>query len=316
MSDNIKKHHVTEEQVKMRLDQFLQTHVEGHSRSYIQKLIKDGSIRVNNTICNKKHYSLKEDDIVEISIPENKKLDLKPENIPLKIIYEDDDYLVINKPPNMVVHPSAQSQEGTLVNALLAYCKDSLSGIGGVERPGIVHRLDKDTSGLLIIAKNDFAHAYFSELFAKKTIKKTYLALVKNAMPSESGTIDSPIARRHTDRKKMGISIQGKPAVTHYKQIKNYNNCTFIEVKIETGRTHQIRVHVSSLQHPIIGDVTYGDPKINKKFKQEHNLQRMFLHAHKLEFIPPRKKEVQTFVAELPNDLQKALDSLDTKKAA
>lgn len=307
---------VTEENNNKRLDYFLHDQLPSFSRNHLQKMISDGCVCINEQKITKKHTKLKTDQSVQISIPQNKKLDLKSENIELDIIHETEDYLIINKPPNMVVHPSTQSQEGTLVNALLAYCKDSLSGIGGIERPGIVHRLDKDTSGLIVIAKNDYAHHYFSEMFAQKTIKKTYIALVKGRMPSESGTIDAPIGRRHTDRKKMGISIQGKKAVTHYTEQAFYGNCSLLKLTIETGRTHQIRVHVSSLQHPIIGDVTYGDPKINKQFKKEHNSQRMFLHAHELTFIPPKEKSSKTFKAPLPEDLQEVINSLESKKAA
>lgn len=290
-----------------RLDKFLSEKLPNLTRTYIQKLIKNGDILVNNKKVNA-HYKTKIDDKVQINIPKPKKTQAKPEKIPLDIIHEDKNILVINKPAGLVVHPAPSGHKtGTLVNAILHHCKD-LSGISGELRPGIVHRLDKNTSGLLIIAKNDKAHQDLSNQIKNRKVKKIYWALIKGKISPKEGSIEAPIGRSAKNRKKMDIkwSKKGKYALTHYKVLKEFADCSLLEIQIITGRTHQIRVHLSAINHPIIGDTEYGNPKINKIFA-EKGLKRQFLHAKELSFKKPGTGKKVTFSSELPKELKNLL---------
>ena len=251
---------VEKEYENIRLDKLIANKYSDLSRTNIQKLIDDNKITVNNKV-QKASYKVMEKDEIKIEEIEAKTIDLKPQNIPLDIIYEDDDIIVINKQKGLVVHPANGNPDGTLVNAIMAICKDSLSGIGGEIRPGIVHRLDKDTSGLIIVAKNDKAHINLSEQIKNREVKKTYIALVRGVIKENEATINMPIARSTKDRKKMAVSKDGKNAITHFKVLKRYDKYTLIEVNIETGRTHQIRVHMSQIGYPIVGDVVYSNGK-------------------------------------------------------
>ena len=239
----------------MRIDKFISQTYPTISRSMIQKLIDDNNVHVNGVIV-KQSYKIVEGDEIEIEFPEPKEIDLKAQDIPLDIIYEDNDIIVVDKPKGLVVHPANGNPDGTLVNAVMAICKDSLSGIGGEIRPGIVHRLDKDTSGLLIVAKNDEAHIKMSEQIKNRLVHKTYIALVRGVISENEATINMPIGRSNKDRKKMAVTKTGKEAITHFKVLKRYNNYTLLEIKIETGRTHQIRVHLTQIGYPIVGDYT------------------------------------------------------------
>lgn len=299
-----------EEDVLKRLDFFLSGKIPDLSRSYIQKCIRDGAVKVNGCVP-KSSYRLGVSDEVVVSLPQEKASSIIPMEIPLDVLYENKDFLVLNKKPHISVHPSVSNEDvPTLVHALLYYCKDSLSGIGGVLRPGIVHRLDKDTSGCLVVAKNDKAHRYFSEQFKDRKVKKTYIALVKGKVSPESGTIDSPVGRSYKSGKKMSVhTFSGRSATTYYKVIKYFNNCSLLEISIATGRTHQIRVHMSAIGHPVLGDTTYGDRKINKAFLEDFSLDRQFLHAKKLGFKDLSGK-AREFVAPLPADLEKVLSLL------
>lgn len=293
-----------------RLDFFLSERFSDISRSYMQKCIRDGRVMVNSRV-SKSSCRLKAGDNVVIDFPPLKSVSISPRKIPLDILYEDKDFLVLNKQPRISVHPSVSNEdEPTLVHALLYHCKDSLSGIGGVLRPGIVHRLDKDTSGCLVVAKNDKAHVYFSRQFKDRKVKKTYIALVKGRVSPEAGTIESPIGRSYKSGKKMSVhTFSGRSATTHYKVIKYFNNCSLLEISIATGRTHQIRVHMSAIGHPVLGDATYGDRKINKVFLENFSLNRQFLHAKKLGLKDLSGKE-REFNAPLPADLEKVLSLL------
>lgn len=304
---------IQEEASGQRLDQFLLSQLPGLTRTYIQKLISDGHVTSDRRKTVKKNDTIHEGDQISLTIPQAVDLKLEAEALPLNILYEDDDFLIINKQAGLVVHPASDQlhhQSGTLVNALLAHCKNSLSGIGGIKRPGIVHRLDKDTSGIMICTKNDFAHQYFSKLFLERTIKKTYLALVKGHLKVKSGKIDAPIGRSSVNRIKMDISAQGRPAVTNFDLEKEYNNCSLLRVHIETGRTHQIRVHLASIGHAIVGDPSYGEKKLNQEFKSKYQLERQFLHAFSLQFKMPRTGEEKSFEAKMPGDLEKVLAEL------
>lgn len=277
-----------------RIDKFLSSNLDSLSRSAVQKLIDEGNIRVNFAVVSK-NYKVKTGDKVAVVIPEPKTLEAKPENIPLDIRYEDSDLLVVNKPKGMVVHPAAGNFDGTLVNALLYHCKGSLSGIGGVIRPGIVHRIDKDTSGLLIVAKNDMAHVSLAEQIKAHSFTRQYQSVVYGHFKTTEGTVDAPIGRHPTDRKKMTVTTKNsKNAVTHYKVIDEYKDFTHLALKLETGRTHQIRVHMSYIGHPVAGDSVYGPKKIIQY------LEGQCLHAGLIGFRHPRTREYIEIESELP----------------
>lgn len=296
--NKIIKYKVKKEDEKIRLDKYISEKNEDLSRAMIQKLIKENKVLVNGNI-SKESYKVAENDDISLEIEPPKETKIIAENIPLEIIYEDNDILIVNKPKGMVVHPGAGNHEGTLVNAILAHCKDSLSGIGGIIRPGIVHRIDKDTSGLLIIAKNDHAHINLSEQIKNRKVKKVYIALVKGFIEENEATIDMPIARSDRDRKKMAIVRSGKNAITHFKVLKRIQtekgNYTLIEAKIETGRTHQIRVHMSYIKHPVVGDEVYSNGK------NEFGIKGQALHALKLEFKHPVTGKIMNLEAPYPD---------------
>lgn len=289
-----------------RIDKFLSSKLNDISRSYIHKLIEDSNIMVNQNSVNKK-YKLSENDMINVKIPEPQELEVVAENIPLDIVYEDNDLLIVNKPKNMVVHPAPGNYSGTLVNALLHHCKNSLSGINGIIRPGIVHRIDKDTSGLLIVAKNDTSHKELAEQIKNHSFTREYEAIVYGNLKEDTGTINANIARHKTDRKKMAVvPFLGRNAVTHYTVLKRYGNFTHIKLKLETGRTHQIRVHMSYIGNPVVGDEVYANPK-NNPFKF---LKGQCLHAKTIGFIHPTTKEYMEFTSILPEYFQKILNKL------
>ena len=290
--------------VNKRVDVFLNEEMEDVSRSALQKNIEKGNITVNGEKISK-NYKLHLGDIVEAELPPPENIDIVPEDIPLDIMYEDDDLIVINKSQNMVVHPAPGHYTGTLVNALMFHCGDNLSGINGVLRPGIVHRIDKDTSGVLFIAKSDLAHKGLSEQLAEHSMKRVYNAIVYNSFSEESGTVDRNIDRSKNDRKKMAVVMQGgRNAVTHYKVIEKLGKYTWVELQLETGRTHQIRVHMSYIGHPLLGDPVYG-PK-----KCPFNLNGQVLHAKVLGFIHPRTGEYMEFNSELPDYFSSLIERL------
>ncbi|MFZ7103143.1 MAG: RluA family pseudouridine synthase [Peptococcaceae bacterium] len=294
---------ITEDEQDQRLDVFISENIAAISRSYLQKLIGEGFVKVNaNQV--KANYKIKEADLIEAVIPEPQPVIIKPENIPLDIVYEDHDLLVVNKPVNMVVHPAAGNYTGTLVNALLAHCRD-LSGINGKLRPGIVHRIDKDTSGLLMVAKNDFTHQELAKQLKEHTVDRAYFALVHGAVTEPGGIIDAPIGRHPSDRKKMAVSLKNsKHAVTKYFSKENFKHYSLLECRLETGRTHQIRVHLAYVGHPLVGDPLYGYKKNNLGF------QGQALQAYLLGFVHPGKQERMQFTAGLPESFRKALDHL------
>ena len=285
-----------------RIDKFLSEKFEGKSRSYIQGLIEEESILVNNKKV-KSNYKLKENDEIKVFMKEPKELEVEAENIPIDIIYEDSDVIVVNKAKGMVVHPAPGNYNGTLVNALLYHCTD-LSSINGVIRPGIVHRIDKDTTGILVIAKNDEAHNKLSDQLKEHSMKREYYALVEGRIKANSGTIDKPLARSKKDRLKIAIVEGGKRAVTHYEVIEKFKNTTLVKCVLETGRTHQIRVHMSSIGYPLVGDPVYGFKK--GKFKCEGQM----LHAKTLGFIHPRTNAYVEFTSELPENFKALIENL------
>ena len=287
----------------MRLDIYIAQKNDKLSRSMIQKLIEDGEILVNGQT-KKISYKVHTGDEIEINIPEPKETNIKPQNIPVEVIYEDSDIIVVNKPKGMVVHPANGNPDGTLVNAILALCKDNLSGIGGEIRPGIVHRLDKDTSGLLIIAKNDLAHKNISEQIKNRQVKKIYIALVKGNVAEDEATIDMPIGRSTKDRKKMAVRKDGKTAITHFKVLKRYNKYTLLEIKIDTGRTHQIRVHMAEIGHPVVGDMVYSSGK------NEFGIEGQMLHAKSLDFKHPVTGKEMHLEADVPQYFVDVLNKL------
>ena len=296
---------VLESQSGIRIDKFLSDELPEMSRSYIQKLIKEDQVTVNGKIV-KANYKLSADDFVVVCQPELKEPDILAEDIPLDILYEDEDFLVINKPKGMVVHPSAGHYSGTLVNALMYYCKDDLSGINGVMRPGIVHRIDMDTTGSLLVCKNDFSHQHIAQQLKEHSIRRVYHAIVHGVIEEEEGTVDAPIGRHPIERKKMSINNKnGKEAVTHYKVIQRFKNYTYIQCQLETGRTHQIRVHMASIKHPLLGDQVYGPQK--NPFK----LQGQTLHAKIIGITHPRTNEYIEADAPLPEYFQKLLKKLE-----
>jgi 23S rRNA pseudouridine1911/1915/1917 synthase len=293
---------IDETSVNTRIDKYLSEKLEDKSRSYLQGIIEIGSVKINNKVI-KSNYKLKLYDVVSVSIPELTELQVAAEDIKLNVLYEDSDVIVVNKPQGMVVHPAPGNYNGTLVNALLNHCKD-LSGINGVMRPGIVHRIDKDTCGVLVIAKNDNAHNKLSEQLKDHSMTRLYIALVEGRLKNESGTIDAPLGRNANDRIKFAVTSNGKRAVTHYKVIERFDGCTLVQCRLETGRTHQIRVHMAHIGHPLVGDPIYGFKK--QKFKLEGQL----LHARVLGFKHPSSGEYMEFQAELPEYFLNILNQL------
>ncbi len=295
---------ITEENSGKRIDRFLSEYFSDYYRSFFQKLIKEKQILVNQKEI-KSNYKLNTDDMMEITIPDPEVLDVEPQDIPLDILYEDEDLIVVNKPKGMVVHPSAGHYTDTLVNALLYHCKDQLSGINGMMRPGIVHRIDQNTTGSLVVCKNDFAHNSLAEQLKDHSITRRYRAIVHGVLKEEEGTIDQPIGRHPIDRKKMAINLKnGKRAITHYRVLERFQKFTYIECELETGRTHQIRVHMSSIQHPILGDDVYGPSKC------PYHLQGQTLHAMVLGFIHPRTGAYLEVTAPLPLYFEELLSKL------
>lgn len=295
---------VEEEHAGERIDRYLSLQCSDISRSYLQKLIKDQLVSVNGKIV-KANYKVQSNDTISVEFPEIKELDILPEDIPLDILYEDESVLVVNKPKGMVVHPAAGHTSGTLVNAVLYHCKGNLSGINGVLRPGIVHRIDKDTTGALLICKDDVTHRDLAEQLKEHSITRRYRAIVSGNLKEDEGTIEGPIGRHPTDRKKMSINhTNGKDAVTHYKVLERFGNATYIECRLETGRTHQIRVHMTSIGHPLLGDEIYGSAK------NPYHLQGQTLHAMIIGFVHPKTGEYLEFEAELPEYFAKLLDKL------
>lgn len=287
-----------------RIDKYLSEQLEDMTRSHIQKLIKENMVRVNGMAV-KSNFKLSASDQIEVEIPKLKEPDILPENIPLDILYEDQDILVVNKPKGMVVHPAPGHYTGTLVNAIMYHCKDNLSGINGVMRPGIVHRIDMDTTGSLLICKNDRAHQALAEQLKEHSITRKYHAIVHGRLKEDEGTIDKPIGRHPIDRKKMSVHCtNGREAVTHYRVLKRFQQFTYIECQLETGRTHQIRVHMSSIGHPILGDQVYGTAKCPYK------LQGQTLHAKVLGITHPTTGEYMEFDAPLPDYFQGLLEKM------
>ena len=287
-----------------RIDKYLSDELADVSRSRIQKLLDEGMITVNNNKV-KSNYKVAADDIINVHIPELVVPEIVPEDISLDIVYEDDDIIVINKPKGMVVHPAAGHYSGTLVNALMYHCRDNLSGINGVLRPGIVHRIDMNTTGVIVACKNDKAHQSLSEQLKVHSITRKYVAIVHGNIKEDELTISGTIGRSLSDRKKMAMNVRnGKPATTHVKVLERFGQYTYIECQLETGRTHQIRVHLSSINHPLVGDDVYG------RKKEEFKLQGQTLHAKVLGFIHPRTGEYMEFEAELPDYFKKLLDKL------
>ena len=292
------------EMENVRLDAYIAQKCENLSRTMIQKLIEDGEILVNGQE-KKISYKTKQGDVIEIHIPEAKEINLKAQDIPLDVVYEDDDIIVVNKPKGMVVHPANGNPDGTLVNAVMSLCKGSLSGIGGEIRPGIVHRLDKDTSGLIIIAKNDVAHINLSKQIKDRRVKKIYITLVKGNVSENEATVNMPIGRSTKDRKKMAVRKDGKEAITHFKVLKRYGKYTLLELKIDTGRTHQIRVHMAEIGHPVVGDMIYSNGK------NEFGIEGQMLHAKSLDFQHPVTGKQIHLEAELPKYFEEILNKLD-----
>ena len=283
-----------------RIDAYLSEKLEDMSRVTVQRLLSNGKILVNHKIV-KSSYKVQEGDKIQIEEEIPVEISLKAQNIPLEVIYEDKDIIVVNKPKGMVVHPANGNPDGTLVNAIMAMCKGSLSGIGGEIRPGIVHRLDKDTSGIIVVAKNDKAHINLSEQIKEHRVKKTYIALVRGIVKENEATINMPIGRSEKDRKKMAVTKKGKEAITHFRVLERYDKYTLLQVNIETGRTHQIRVHLSQIGYPIVGDEVYSNGK------NEWNIKGQCLHAKSLEFTHPITGEKIYLESRLPKYFENIL---------
>ena len=301
----MKKYIVDEEEQGKRLDVYIVSKDSDVTRTSAQRQIEQGNVTINGKKTTKVSYKVSDGDEIEIEEKEPVEIELKAQDIPVDIVYEDKDIIVVNKPKGMVVHPANGNPDGTLVNAIMAICKDSLSGIGGEIRPGIVHRLDKDTSGLLIVAKNDMAHVNMSEQIKRHEVKKTYIALVRGVVKENEATIDMPIGRSNSDRKKMAVTKNGKNAVTHIKVLKRYDKYTLLEVNIETGRTHQIRVHLAHIGYPVIGDYIYSNGK------NEFGIVGQCLHAKSLEFKHPITGEKMKLEAPLPEYFENVIKELD-----
>lgn len=286
---------VDDEFFDVRIDKYLGTLMPETSRTYIQKLIKESNILVNDKTC-KSNYKVCEGDRITVCIPEPVVANIEPENIHIDIIYEDQDVLIVNKPKDMVVHPAPGHYTNTLVNGIMYHCKDALSTINGVLRPGIVHRIDKDTTGALIICKNDFSHNFIAEQLKEHSITRKYIGIVQGVIKDDEGTINAPIGRHPINRKEMAINYNnGKEAITHYKVLQRFKKYTLAEFQLETGRTHQIRVHMASINHPLLGDEVYN------KNKCQYKLQGQCLHAKVIGFIHPTKKEYVEFQAQTPD---------------
>lgn len=296
---------IDESTMDIRLDIVIAEMADGISRSFVQKLFEKGNVFVNGELCREKKYKCKDGDEVSVIIPEAERLSIEPENIPVDIVYEDNDLLVVNKPPGMVVHPAPGNRNGTLVNALMYHCGENLSSVNGIIRPGIVHRIDKDTSGLLMVAKNDKAHGSLSEQLSLHTITRAYKAIVYNNIKEEEGTIDAPIGRDPKNRKRNAVVYSNsRNAVTHYSVLERFGRFTLIEARLETGRTHQIRVHMSYIKHPLLGDELYGPAK------NRYGASRQMLHAGLLGFIHPSTGEYMEFTSDIPDDFRKVLEKL------
>jgi 23S rRNA pseudouridine1911/1915/1917 synthase len=290
-----------------RVDAYLAAEIEDLTRSAAQRLLEEGNVCSGGKAL-AKNYRLAGNETLEVSLPEPEALDVRPENIPLDVVYEDGDVIVVNKPKGLVVHPAPGHPDGTLVNALLYHCGDSLSGIGGVLRPGIVHRIDRDTSGLIIAAKNDFAHQKLAAQLADHTLARTYECVVIGNLKEDSGTVNAPIGRSSSDRKKMAVVAGGRRAVTHWEVLARYPGFTHVRCRLETGRTHQIRVHMAYLGHPILGDTVYGAKK------PVAGLQGQCLHAAGLRFVHPRTGEMVELTCPLPEEFQEVLRKLEAKQ--
>lgn len=289
---------------KQRLDKYLSLCDLEHSRSFFQNLIDEGAVLVNQKQV-KSNYQLVQGDTIEIIYPKPQETDILPENIALDILYEDKDVMIVNKPKNMVVHPAAGHTSGTLVNAIMHHCKEDLSGINGEIRPGIVHRIDKDTTGALIICKNDNAHNFIAEQISVHSVNRRYIGIVQGIIKEDEGTIHTQIARNKNDRKKMAVVKDGgREAITHYKVLERFKNATYVEFKLETGRTHQIRVHMSHIKHPLLGDAVYGSEKLAKGYDGQT------LHAKIIGFIHPTTKEYLEIEAPIPEYFKILLDKL------
>lgn len=297
---------IVKENNQKRLDSYVTDKLSKLSRTTAQRLIEEEKILVNGKK-QKASYKPEEGDVISIEIPEAKDVELKAQDIPVPVVYEDNDIIVVNKPKGMVVHPANGNPDGTLVNAIMSMCKDSLSGIGGELRPGIVHRIDKDTSGLLIVAKNDKAHIEMSNQIKNHEVKKIYITLVRGNVGEDEATIDMPIGRSTKDRKKMAVEKNGKEAVTHFKVLKRYGKYTLLEVKIDTGRTHQIRVHMAEIGHPVVGDMVYSNGK------NDFGVEGQMLHAKSLDFKHPITGKQMHLEAELPEYFKNIIQQLDNE---
>lgn len=298
---------VEDEFVNLRLDKVISEKAKDYSRVAIQRLIEEGNILVNGKKA-KPSYKLQKADKIFFEKPELKEAKIEAEDIPLEIVYEDEDILVVNKQKGLVVHPGNGNSKGTLVNAIMAYCKDSLSGIGGEARPGIVHRIDKDTSGLLIVAKNDKAHINISNQIKNHEVKKTYIALVRGTIKENEATINMPISRSTKDRTKMAVNKNGKNAITHFKVLERFKDYTLLKVNIETGRTHQIRVHLAEIGYPIVGDYVYSNGK------NTFGVKGQMLHSYQLEFKHPTSNKNMKLEASLPDYFEEVLKLLRKEK--